>query len=273
MSRRPLRAAILAATSELEAAGVPDASVDAQELAGHLLGVSRTRLGLVPLVEDEWLDGYSALIAQRAQRVPLQYLVGSVGFAGTEVRVGPGVFIPRPETESLVEWALGALQDVPAPVVVDLCTGSGAIALAISSVRPDARVIGVDASATALGWARRNIAAHVAGGGTPVDLRGADARNPEPLADLEGAVDLVTANPPYVPSGTVVAPEVARHDPPEAVFAGPDGLDGDPSADRRGGGAASSRRGVGDGARRLAGLVGAGADRRPAPVRRRARSP
>ncbi len=224
MTRQSLRAAIVASTAELEAAGVPSAANDAQELAAHLLGVSRTRLGLTPLVDDNWVASYRALIAQRAQRIPLQYLTGSVQLGGATLRVGPGVFIPRPETESLVLWALDAVADVPAPVVVDLCTGSAAIALAIAVARPDARVIGVDSSPAALGWARRNVAAHLDRGGSPVELRAGDVLRPDLLPDLEGRADLVTANPPYVPDGTPVAPEVARHDPAEAVFGGPDGL-------------------------------------------------
>jgi release factor glutamine methyltransferase len=134
------------------------------------------------------------------------------------------VFIPRPETESLIEWALHAVAGVRAPLVVDLCTGSAAIALAIAAARPDARVIGVERSATALGWARRNVDTHAAGGGARVELRAGDVLDPGLLPDLEGRVDLVTANPPYVPSATALAPEVALHDPAEAVFAGPDGL-------------------------------------------------
>ena len=224
MSRVSLRSAIMAATATLDAAGVPSPGADAEELAGHLLGVSRTRLGLTPLVESSWVDDYQALVAKRAQRIPLQYLIGSVQFGSARLTVGPGVFIPRPETESLVEWAVKAIAGVRNPVVVDLCAGSGAIAIAISAVRPDARVIAVERAPAALAFARRNIVAHVDAGGTRVELRGGDVLDERLLVDLDGLVDLVTANPPYVPDGTAVAPEVADHDPPEAVFGGPDGL-------------------------------------------------
>lgn len=224
MSRESLRSAILAATATLDAAGVPSPGVDAEELAGHLLGVPRTKLGMTPLVESSWLDGYRALVAQRAERIPLQYLLGSVQFGRARLEVGPGVFIPRPETESLLEWALASLSGLAAPVVVDLCTGTGAIALAIAAARPDARVVAVERSPAALAWARRNIGRHIGAGGTPVELRGGDIFDPRLLADLDATADLVTANPPYVPDGTAVAPEVSEYDPPEAVFGGPDGL-------------------------------------------------
>ena len=140
------------------------------------------------------------------------------------MRVGPGVFIPRPETESLVAWAIDAIPAVRNPVVIDLCTGSGAIALAIALARPDARVVAVERSPAALAWARRNIEEHIAAGGSQVELRGGDLADERVLLDLDATADLVTANPPYVPQGTAVEPEVGRHDPAEAVFAGPDGL-------------------------------------------------
>jgi release factor glutamine methyltransferase len=224
MSRQSLRSAVVAAAATLEQAGVPSPAVDAEELAAHLLGVSRTRLGLTPLVEPTWVERYQALVARRSQRIPLQYLVGSVPFGRAQIAVGPGVFVPRPETEFLVDWSLRAIADRPNPTVVDLCTGSGAIALAISAARPDARVIAVERSQAALSWARRNIVAHVDAGGTPVELRGGDILDQRLLADLDASADLVTANPPYVPDGTPVEPEVADHDPAEAVFGGPDGL-------------------------------------------------
>lgn len=224
MSRQSLRSAIVAATATLDRAGVPSPGFDAEELAAHLLGVSRTRLGLTPLVESSWIDGYQTLVARRAERIPLQHLVGSVQFGQARLAVGPGVFIPRPETEWLADWALSAIAEIASPVVVDLCAGSGAIALAISAARPDARVVAVERSDQALVWARSNVHVHVDRGGTPVELRGGDVLDPRLLADLDATADLVTANPPYVPDGTEVEPEVADHDPAEAVFGGPDGL-------------------------------------------------
>jgi len=223
--RQSLRVAILAATERLAAAGVPSPQVDAEELAAHLLGVGRTRLGLYPLVDDPVLDAYRELVDRRVPREPLQYLIGAATVGAVTVQVGPGVFIPRPETEVLVERALAAITDTPSPVVVDLCAGSGVIALAIAAARPDATVHAVERSPGALAWARRNADLHAAAGSTPILLRGGDITDERLLADLDGTADLVTANPPYVPDGTPVEPEVSEYDPAEAVFAGPDGLD------------------------------------------------
>lgn len=224
-SRQSLRVAIIAASERLADAGVPSPRVDAEELAAHLLGVSRTRLGLYPLVDPALLEAYQELVDQRARRVPLQHLTGVATVGSVTVQVGPGVFIPRPETELLVEAALAAIKDVPDPVVVDLCTGTGVIALAIADARPDATVHAVELSPGALAWARRNAELQSAAGHVTIDLRGGDLTDERLLADLDGTADLVTANPPYVPDGTQVEPEVSEHDPAEAVFAGPDGLD------------------------------------------------
>jgi release factor glutamine methyltransferase len=225
VARESLRVQIMAAAKTLAESGVPSPQFDAEELAAHLLGISRSRLGLQPLVEPDWAESYRALVVRRAARVPLQHLLGSAVLGRTTVQVGPGVFIPRPETEVLVEWAITAIRDISAPVVVDLCAGSGAIALALAQARPDARVHAVERAPGALAWARRNIELHVAAGGSRIDLRGGDFADQRLLTDLDGTADLVTANPPYVPSGAVLEPEVADHDPAEAVFAGPDGLD------------------------------------------------
>lgn len=223
--RSSLRIAIIDAVERLTAAGVPSPQADAEQLASHLLGVERGRLGLHPLLDAEQARAFEELIARRCRREPLQYLIGSVRIGTVDVLVGQGVFIPRPETELLVEIALGRIEDLSRPRVVDLCTGSGAIALAIAAARPDATVIGVERSATALAWARRNADVRAAAGDTPIGLRGGDFADPRLLADLDGTIDLVTANPPYVPAGTAVDPEVAQYDPPEAVFAGDDGLE------------------------------------------------
>ena len=129
------------------------------------------------------------------------------------VAVGPGVFTPRPETELLLDGACDTVADVASPLVVDLCTGSGALALAVAACRPDAVVHAVEADHGALAWARHNIAAHVAAGGTPVTLHAADVRWPDLLVELESQVDLVLCNPPYVPDGTPLPPEVAELGP------------------------------------------------------------
>jgi release factor glutamine methyltransferase len=224
MSREPLRVAVLEAARTLADAEVPSPRADAEWLAAHLLGVPRGALATHPLVDTEWVVRYRDLVERRARREPLQFITGEAVLGRITVAVGPGVFIPRPETELLVEWALEAISGIADPTVVDLCTGSGAIALAIAAGRPDAVVVAVERSSAALGWARRNFDAHADAGGSRVTLRSGDITDERVLSDLDGTADLVVANPPYVPEGTPVDPEVGRHDPVEAVFAGPDGL-------------------------------------------------
>lgn len=226
MSRVPLRLAILEATAVLTEAGVPSPRVDAELLAAHLLSVPRGRLGLTPLVEPEVADAYRATVAQRAKRIPLQHIIGVSSLGDIDVEVGPGVFVPRPETELLLAWALAFLEGVGhhPPVVLDLCTGSGALALAIAHARPDAIVHAVEKDPHALAWARRNADAGVAQGDTPIVLHHGDVVDRTLLTELDGGVDVVVANPPYIPDGAVLDPEVADHDPHIALFGGPDGL-------------------------------------------------
>jgi release factor glutamine methyltransferase len=225
MSRQPLRLAMLEAERMLSAAGVQTPRVDAEILAAHVVGVERGRLMLVPLVDPTVIEAYRTLVVRRAQREPLQHLLGTAVLGPATVAVGPGVFTPRPETELLLEWGLRMIADVERPLVVDLCTGSGALALAVAASRPDALVHAVEADPAALSWARRNIEAHAAAGGTQVTLHAADVRWPDLLLELESKVDLVLCNPPYVPDGTPLPPEVTGWDPPDAVFGGPDGLE------------------------------------------------
>ncbi|MCM6777872.1 peptide chain release factor N(5)-glutamine methyltransferase [Nocardia sp. CDC159] len=228
MTRLPLRPAIAEAAETLAAAGVHSPRVDAEFLAAHVLGVQRPRLALVPMVTPEQLAQYRALVARRAQRVPLQHLTGTAAMGEIDLAVGPGVFVPRPETELLFAWALArlaALGHEHPPVVVDLCTGSGALALAIAHARPDAQVHAVELDSTALGWARRNVDARAADGDTPITLHAGDVTDPHILSDLDGRVDVIVSNPPYVPIDAVLDPEVAQHDPHLALFGGADGLD------------------------------------------------
>ncbi|OLR91261.1 peptide chain release factor N(5)-glutamine methyltransferase [Actinokineospora bangkokensis] len=223
MTRQPLRLAVAEAERALAAAGVDTPRVDAELLAAHVLGVPRGKLLMVPLVDHEVVAALGALVARRAAREPLQHLTGTAPLGDLDLAVGPGVFVPRPETELLLRWGLEALGGVSAPVVVDLCTGTGALALGVAHARPDATVHAVEKDPAALAWARRNVDALAAAGGAPVRLHAADVTAPDPLPDLDGRVDLVLSNPPYVPEGTPVSPEVAA-DPHHAVFAGADGL-------------------------------------------------
>ncbi|ANN15531.1 protein-(glutamine-N5) methyltransferase, release factor-specific [Amycolatopsis orientalis] len=224
MNRQPLRLAIMEATRILTEAGVASPRSDAEIIASHVLGVDRGRLPMVPLVDPPVIDAIGQLVNQRAKRIPLQYLTGWAALGDITVNVGAGVFVPRPETELLLEWGLKLLHGREYPVVVDLCTGSGALALAVQHARPDAVVYAVDIDAQALAWARHNADVHADAGDTPIRLYSGDVADSTMFAELDGLVDLVLCNPPYVPEGTPVPPEVAEHDPARAVFAEESGL-------------------------------------------------
>ena len=216
----PARRAVLAAAVErLRAAGVASPEHDAAELLAHVLGTDRGRLVLVDEVEPRAVTSYDALVARRATREPLQHLTGSAWFRHVELAVGPGVFVPRPETELLAGWAVEQALALDEPVVVDLCTGSGAVAKAVAHEVPHAHVHAVELDPDAHAWAERNLA------GTGVDLRLGDMATE--LEELLGTVDVVVCNPPYVPleAWESVSPEARDHDPHLALFSGQDGLD------------------------------------------------
>ena len=220
-SRLSLRRAIDDAAAALAEAGIDSARWDAEQLAAHLAGTDRGRLALLDSPGEDFLERYRDVVAARSQRVPLQHLLGTAAFGPVTLQVGPGVFIPRPETEAMLEWATA--QQLPLqPVIVDLCTGSGALAVALAHHRPAARIVAIDNSDAALEYAGRNAR------GRAIELLRADvtelADDPGLLAELNGRVDMVVANPPYVPDDSVLDPEVTQHDPPRAVFGGPDGL-------------------------------------------------
>jgi release factor glutamine methyltransferase len=217
---------IAVAASRLAEAGVDSPRADAELIAAHVHGVTRGALHTVP---DAAFDPrYWDDIARRASREPLQHITGVAYFRYLELAVGPGVFVPRPETEEVTDWAIEALRsmDIAEPVVADLGAGSGAISLAIAQEVPGARVHAVEADPLARQWTERNIARcaaaapHTAG---RVSLYGDDFA--VALGDLGGAVDLVISNPPYIPAGAWVPPEVGEYDPATALWGGPDGLD------------------------------------------------
>ena len=203
------------ATAVLAAAGVATPRTDTEWLAATAAGIPRGRLLIADPPDADTRERFESMVARRGRREPLQYIMGTAPFWRGELAVGPGVFIPRPETELLVEWALRALADRTAPVVVDLCAGSGAIATAITAERSDATVYAVERDPDAAAWLRRNLTS-----GTVIV---ADATEPSTLASLDGTVDAVLSNPPYVPDGIEVPAEV-QADPAAAVFAGADGL-------------------------------------------------
>lgn len=211
----------------LELAHVPTPDADAELLLAHVLGVSRgqvqakvvTGSGVGP---DERV-AYVEAIERRAAREPLQHITGVAPFRSLELAVGPGVFVPRPETEFVAQLAIDALQAVaaPEPVAIDLGTGSGALALALATEVPHARVTAVENSPRAFIWAKEN-ARRI---GTD-NLRLVFADLADAVPELDGTVDVVVSNPPYIPDDAIPRdPEVRLHDPAAALYGGPDGLD------------------------------------------------
>ena len=212
----PVREALDSAVVALSAAGVDTPRLDAEVLLAHALGVDRTALVVdrERRVEGHAVRAFQDAVRRRSvRREPVAYITGVKGFRRLDVHVDPRVLIPRPETETLVEAALGLAAGAR---VVDVGTGSGAVALALKDERPDLDVIGTDASADALAVARANAARL----GLDVEFVQGDL--------LDGAavdpVDAVVSNPPYVQDGTPLQPEIARHEPPAALYAGADGL-------------------------------------------------
>jgi release factor glutamine methyltransferase len=231
-AEEPARTVLLrVAVDRLTGAGVESAVNDASELLAFVLGVPRSRLPLVDAVTAAQAEEYGDLVGRRAARVPLQHLTGVTHFRYVELQVGPGVFVPRPETELLAGWAIEQARDVvsagsidgagstDAPVVVDLGTGSGAIAKSVVHEVPTARVHAVELDEGAHSWAARNLA------GTGVELRQGDLA--DAFDDLAGTVDVVVSNPPYIPheAWESVAAEVRDHDPELALYSTGDGLD------------------------------------------------
>src|SRR6476659_5740790 len=212
-----LAEAVSEATAVLAAAGVPSPRVDAELLAEHLLGVGLGRLRAMMLGDSPAPEGYADLVAERAQRIPLQHITGVAHFRYLELAVGPGVFIPRPETESVVQLAIDHVKGMQAPRIVDLGTGSGAIAGSLASEVPGAEVHAVEFSPFAHAWAAKNLVP------LGVDLVLGDLR--DAFQELNGSVDVVVSNPPYIPAEAIPnEPEVALHDPSEALYGG--GADG-----------------------------------------------
>jgi len=222
----PARSVLLRiAVDRLTGAGVESAANDASELLAFVLGVPRSRLALVDDVTPAQAEEFGNLVGRRAARVPLQHLTGVAHFRHVELQVGPGVFVPRPETELLAGWAveqasaLVSRGSTGGAVVVDLGTGSGAMAKAIAHEVPTARVHAVELDERAHAWAVRNLA------GTGVELRHGDLG--DAFDDLAGTVDVIVSNPPYIPheAWESVAAEVRDHDPELALYAAGDGLD------------------------------------------------
>lgn len=244
----PLVEYVRGAAALLADAGVPSPEVDARALAAHALGRERLTpfdLRSAAPPPASFAPAYAELVARRGQRVPLQHLVGRTTFRYLDVAVRPGVFVPRPETEVVAQVAIDAVRArraaaapgpdaaaAPAPpLVVDLCCGAGVIALSVAW-ETGARVVAVDASGEAVALARENLAAHLPRtDGGPVApaprVEQGDVRDAALLAALDGLVDVVVSNPPYIPPHAVPQElEVREHDPDLALYGGgADGLD------------------------------------------------
>lgn len=211
------------AAERLTAAGVESGRSDAEVLLAHVLGTPRNRLHAAgPLTAAQWSD-FADAVTRRATREPLQHITGRAAFRHAELEVGPGVFVPRPETEVLADAAIDELRAVilagnPRPFAVDLCTGSGAVAVAMATEVTGCQVVAIELSADAAAYAERNAA------GLDVEVRCGDIASA--ADDLTGRAAVVTANPPYIPLSAYesVAAEARDHDPPLALWAAGDGL-------------------------------------------------
>lgn len=233
--RETVRDLLVDAERRLTNVGVPSPNVDAAEIIAYALGTTRGRMILQDPVNSEQRVAIEQMLTKRLTRVPLQHLVGSTGFRHLDVAVGPGVFIPRPETELVAEAAIRELaeQPVASRIAVDLCTGSGAIAIALGTEVDHSRVYAVELSDDAIGWTRRNVAAYdeqLTSLGSRVEVFQHDATSaaePDgPLARFAGQVSVVVTNPPYIPAGMIPRePEVRDHEPRMALYGGDDGLD------------------------------------------------
>ena len=217
--------ALAFATEQLSNAGVPSAQTDATWLLCHALKVNRAELLTQITFDSELgeadLTAFKALLAKRSQRIPLQHITGRAAFRRLELSVGPGVFIPRPETEQVVQYAIDYLKQMPvAGKAIDLGTGSGAIAIAMATEVPQTKVYAVELSKDAYAYAKANIEEFA----PEVELRLGAMQ--ECVSDLVGQLDVVISNPPYIPNDAVpIDPEVRDHDPELALYGGEDGLD------------------------------------------------
>ncbi|WP_411733527.1 peptide chain release factor N(5)-glutamine methyltransferase [Paeniglutamicibacter sp.] len=213
----PLAQVLAQAAAALEAAGVPSPRVDAELLAAHVLGISRGRLASMVMMGEEFSAGdsenYAHLVDRRATRVPLQHLTGVAHFRYLDLSVGPGVFVPRPETESVVQLAIDAARGLEHPIMVDLGTGSGAIAGSLAHEVPGARVHAVELSDDAFPYAARNLA--------PLGVKLVQGDLTHAFAELDGSCDVVISNPPYIPANALPRePEARDHDPHMALYGG-----------------------------------------------------
>lgn len=222
------RAVVAEVTARLQSAGVPSATADARWLVSHILGTSPAGLAFAGPLDPAELAAVDEATSRRERREPLQHILGTAPFGDLDLVVGPGVFVPRPETEVLAQYAIDwARRQEQCLSVVDACSGSGALALAIAC-HTEAEVVAIEASAAALPWLERNVTAlspRFTARGCEVTVVAGDCADPGSWPEV-ATVDLVVANPPYIPDGCIPRdPEVREHDPAAALFGGPDGFD------------------------------------------------
>ena len=211
-----IRTALADAARQLES--VSDTPrLDAELLMAHALGTTRDRL-LLGRLDDPAPESFAALVARRLTHEPIAYITGTRAFWTIDLAVGPGVLIPRPDSETLIETALAWFGDRAPSRILDLGTGPGTLLLAALAEWPQAEGLGVDASTTALDYARRN--AETLGMANRTRFRHGDW-----TLGIEGRFDLILANPPYIGTDEPLPPQVRDHEPAEALFAGADGLD------------------------------------------------
>ncbi len=223
---RTIRDVLVDAQRRLTNAGIDSAAAETSELLAHVLGVQRSRLFMHDNIDEDDRVAFEKLLAKRLNRIPLQHITGTAAFRRIELNVGPGVFIPRPETELVAEAAIRFLRECDNPIAVDLCAGSGAIALSLAIEVPGAQVVGIELSPDAFAWLEQNVKRFESEVSVEVHQLDATDFAASVFTKLVSACDVVTCNPPYIPVDMIPRdPEVRNHEPAMALYGGVDGLD------------------------------------------------
>ncbi len=223
---RTIRDVLVDAQHRLTNAGIDSAAAETSELLAHVLGVQRSRLFMHDNIDEDDRIAFERLLAKRLNRIPLQHITGTAAFRRIELNVGPGVFIPRPESELVAEAAIRFLRECENPIAVDLCAGSGAIALSLAIEVPGAQVVGIELSPDAFAWLEQNVKKFESEVSIEVHQLDATDFTASVFTKLASACDVVTCNPPYIPVDMIPRdPEVRNHEPAMALYGGADGLE------------------------------------------------